>query len=382
MLPVERVAAAFAGEPTDRVPIHHIGFSSRAASVILEREAYVGGGIQWFREASALWAGPEAHAEFVERSFTDAVELARATDQDLIRSQYWRRYHEKPSRRIDERTFFYGDPEGAYWVRRFDPETELYQTIDQAPERERTLDDLERQVERGEKTINDYVPREALFADALRARTYFQHERAVRCGGVNLSIPYDPPIWLEATMERPGLVARYLDLQATLSCRNAARAGELGLPYLFGGGDFATNQGPMYSPRTFHDLMAPRLARISAACRAHGAKHLFGTDGNVWPVADDLFGASGVSGYYEVDVRAGMDLRRLRERFPHLTLVGVISSQTLHLGTKEEVVKETLTALETAQELRGILVGCSNQVVAQTPPENLLAMIETIRTNR
>ena len=53
----ERVLAAFAKRPTDKVPIYQAGFSAKAASYVLKRAAYVGGGRQQWREATALWAG-------------------------------------------------------------------------------------------------------------------------------------------------------------------------------------------------------------------------------------------------------------------------------------------------------------------------------------
>mgnify|MGYP001315443678 CR=1 FL=1 len=49
---------------------------------------------------------------------------------------------------------------------------------------------------------------------------------------------------------------------------------------------------------------------------------LYASDGNFWPVADDLFGAAKMDGYFEIDGRAGMDLRKQRKRFPDLTLMG------------------------------------------------------------
>ncbi|MCZ7646149.1 MAG: uroporphyrinogen decarboxylase family protein [Planctomycetota bacterium] len=134
-------------------------------------------------------------------------------------------------------------------------------------------------------------------------------------------------------------------------------------------------------PRVFSRLLAPRLRAISEACRTHGCKHLFGSDGNLWPLADALFDGCGMDGYYEIDRGAGMDLRQLRERFPRLTLMGNISSRTLHLGTVEEVAAETRNVLEEARELGGVIVGVSNQVVPQSPPENLLAMLETLHAN-
>ena len=105
---------------------------------------------------------------------------------------------------------------------------------------------------------------------------------------------------------------------------------------------------------------------------------MFASDGDLWPVADDLFGASGVDGFYEIDRRCEMDLARLRDEYPHLKLLGGVSSETLHLGTVEDVMAETRSALEVAQERGQIIVGVSNQVVALTPPENFDAMFETL----
>jgi len=43
MSPRERILRTFQNKATDKVPIYHVGFSSEAASIILGREAYVGG---------------------------------------------------------------------------------------------------------------------------------------------------------------------------------------------------------------------------------------------------------------------------------------------------------------------------------------------------
>ena len=138
----------------------------------------------------------------------------------------------------------------------------------------------------------------------------------------------------------------------------------------------------MYSPKLFRELVVPRLNRVSEECHKYNAYHLFASDGDLWPVADDLFGTAGVDGYYEIDRRAGMDLGRLRQRFPCLTLLGNISSHTVHLGTKEEVVEETISCIEEAKRSRGIIVGVSNYLVPGTPVENVTVLLETIRQYR
>ena len=382
MLPKDRVAALLEHQPTDQVPLYMGSFSSRVASAILGRPgACVGGGVNQFYESVALWQGEDAHAAYLERAFRDAMDLPRVLDLDYVRPAYWR-LAEKPTKRIDDHSFLYGDPDRAWRVMRFDPETELYQTIDQQPRRETTIEDIERQVADLERSLPEYRPTEAIASDYLRAMAEHGSTRAVNTGGVGLGLPYGDAAWLEAIALRPDLICRYLDATAERSCRNAEVLGRLGARYAHGGGDFAGHHGPNYSPRAFHELMLPPLRRISEACHRAGVYHMFASDGNLWPVADDLFGASGVDAFYEIDLHAGMDLRRLRARFPHLTLLGGISSVTLHRGTRDDVVRETLAALDAAHDLGSILVGCSNLVVCQTPMENFWAMMETLRENR
>ena len=380
MLPKERVLTAFEHRPTDMVPIYHVGISSRIASVILGREAYVGGGIQQWREAVALWHGEDAHAEFIERSFRDAIDIALALDQDIVRVTYWR-MRRKPIQRIDEWTFMYGDPHHDWWVMRFEPATELYQVIDRKPKPEPTLEDLERTVEAYERAAENYEPNESTFEFELRAQKLLGHERIVRVGGINIGIPRER-IWLEAIILRPDIVARHLDAQLEIATRNVKFLARHGFKLAWGGGDFASNKGPFYSPKAFHELVLPRLQQLSQVCHQHGMYHLFASDGNLWSVADDLFGCSGVDGFYEIDRRAGMDLRMLRERYPHLTLIGNISSHALHCGMVRDVINETLSCLEEAKRSGSIIVGCSNLIVPQTPIENMMAMVKTIKRYR
>jgi hypothetical protein len=383
MTPRERVQAAFEKRETDKVPIGHISSSAEVASALLGRDAHVGGGKQQWREAAAHWQGEAAHQEFLERSFQDALDLARVLDNDLVRVSYWR-YDRKPTRRIDDYTFLYETgPEEDWRVLRYDPASEECQILPARPQARLTLDDLARQVEAGERALADYRLGEGSFAFEVRAQRLLGREYAFRVGAVGLGIPLtDTDVWLEAMLLRPDVVERLFDLQVEHARRNVAFLAPLGFRYFFGGLDFAGNDRTMYSPRLFHELLLPRIARITEICHGAGGYHLFASDGDLWSVADDLFGPLGVDGYYEIDRRAGMDLGRLRSRFPHLTCMGNISSHTVHRGSRAEVVAEALSCLEEAKRSRGIIVGTSNAFVPGTPIGNVRALLGTIRENR
>ena len=384
MKPKERVAAAFEKRETDRVPVCHISSSNEVAAKLLGRPAHVGFGIQQWREAIALWNGPDAHAEFIENTFADTLKVNQLMGNDILRFVY-PRYSVKPTKRIDEHTFLYEyGAEDTWKIMRYDPTQEHYSVIyDYKPKPPLTFESIEQTLTAREKALEKPPqPREFSNDDlAIRAQRELGDEYAIRQSGCGLSIPRDE-IWLMAVALRPDLVARHLDLQVESARRSLKPVIDLGFKYLFGGGDFAGYEGPFYSPKAFRDLMLPRLQQITKIIHEYGGYGLFASDGDLWPVAEDLFGRSGVDGFYEIDVLAGMDLPRLRETFPDLTLIGNISSHTLHVGTKEEVIEETLSCLEAAKKYHGIIVGISNMPMPGTPMANLEAMLETVEKNR
>ena len=381
----ERVRAAFEQRDTDKVPICHVSSSAAVASQLLGRDAYVGFGIQQWREAKALWQSEDAHREFIERSFQDMVDVNRLFENDIQRFCY-PRYTQKPTKRLDEHTFLYEYGDEANWrILRYDPDNEhLNVVFPYKPKPEPTLAELEAQVAAQEKSLDGYHPTIEDYQDSdltIRAQKLFGHESVIRIGGGGVAIPRGEA-WLQAAVLRPDLVGRLLDVQVERAARTIAPLVKLGFRYFFGGGDFAGYQGPMYSPKVFHELMLPRLERMSEAFHRYGAYYLFASDGNLWPVADDLFGQSRVDGYYEIDSRAGMDLGKLRSRFPRLTLLGNISSHLVHRGRKNEVVDQTLSCLEAAKQYKGIIVGVSNMLMPGSPIENVLAMLDTIHAYR
>jgi len=380
MTPKERIIASLEHRPVDRVPVYHASISSRMASLLLGREAYVGGGIQQWRESVALWNGDDAHREFLERTRRDTVDVAKALDVDMVRPAYWR-IARKPTKKIDDYTFLFGDPSGSWEIMRFYPETELFQIIDRSPRLEPTEEDIEAEVERLEKGIETYVPKtEEVCSDVIEALKRIDDERAVAGMGVGVGVPNRSTIWFEMIAARPDLVRRYIEAQTEYTIRRIKCYEGIDVQVMLGGGDMAWNEGPIYSPKFFCEVMTPAFKRVTQACHDIGKYYFFASDGNLWPVADHIF--TFVDGFYEIDRRAGMDLRRLRERYPHLTLIGNISSHTLHMGTKEEVIAETRSCIEAAKELGSIIVGVSNLIVSQTPPENFFAMLETIMNER
>jgi len=123
-------------------------------------------------------------------------------------------------------------------------------------------------------------------------------------------------------------------------------------------------------------MVLPRLRRIVEHCHRFGMRYLFRSDGNLWPVARELFGGSGVDGYGEIDYDAGMRIPEVQGRFPELTCWGNVSCRLLRLGRPEQI-KDLVNELTEKVLPRGRwILGSSNTILPKTPVENVLAMYE------
>ena len=391
----QRVLATIKGEPVDKVPVHHIQFSGHSASVILGRpNVCVGGGhVQWL-EINALWESEDAHRAFEQRCTDDAIDLAMALGHDIIRTGYWRwGGRERPAKKLDERTFLFGDPGGDWMTVGYDPEIELL-TVKHGkaggpaqaashndPRAELTEDELRRDVEAEEEAARSHVPRTQ--ADAsLKATIEKYPGHIIRHGGGTVMIDMGSVRELMAVATWPGLIARRLMARAKRIAMDVPAMAAAGVEVNISGMDFCSRQGPCISPELFRDVVTPALKVIVDATHEHGMSYFYTSDGNFWPVAEQMFDAAGIDGWMETDKSAGMDLRLLRERFPRATIVGNIQSQVLHHGSKGDVVSEVMDCMDVAHELGGVIVGCSNLIMPGTLPGNIIAMMETIEKNR
>jgi len=155
-----------------------------------------------------------------------------------------------------------------------------------------------------------------------------------------------------------------------------------GMQVNFTGWDFCSAQGPMISPMMFRNVIEPALKIIVDAAHKAGMYYFYSSDGNFWPVANEMFNEIGVDGWFEVDKSGGMELSELRKKFPKTTFIGNIRSQILHHGTKQDVINEVLSCIDTAHTFGGIIIGVSNMIMPQTPDENIFVMLTTIEKYR
>jgi hypothetical protein len=366
----QRIEAVFAGQRPDRVPICEQAFASSVASEILGREAHTGGTELHYRESLAWLRGDAAHEDFVEQIYQDVLELHRTLDLDILFLPW--RFGAKPTRQLGEYRFLYGDPEGNSWsVYQYDPISHTFGLADAAC--------LYQTFEEVEPVLRSAVgadPGQPALPDfAVRALREVGDEWPV-AGGCFMAIPMKAG-FMEAVAIDPGLVAAYVDLQVERGLRLLEVEHAAGIRLINGGGDFAFNAGPAYSPTFFFEVMAPRWKRFFDRCRELGMWYVMRSDGNLWPVADGLFGPGLAHAYYECDFDAGMRFADLRAAYPELVLMGNVSCGLLATGTPDQVRAATEACLRAAYPR--IIAASANAILAGTPAENVLALYGTAK---
>jgi hypothetical protein len=368
----KRIHQVFNGLKPDRIPICEQVFSLSVASEIMGKEMLTGGTELHYREACAWMQGDSAHDEFVEQVYENVIELHHFFDYDILFMPW--RMSRKPTKQLDENTFLYGDENTDDWsVYSFDPVSKSYGILEKPVfTYEKAVDIMRNQIIQLEKTDKPVVIPEML----LRFQQEYGSEFVV-AGMSGMAIPMDAA-WMEAVAFDPLLVKEWVDMQAEQNIRFIEAQAKVGFCLFNGGGDFAFNSGPIYSPAFFDEAMAPNWKRIFDRCRELGVYYVMRSDGNLWPIAENLFGRCRPHAYYEIDHDAGMTFKELRNSFPELVLFGNISCDLLQRGTPEAVKEATLECLNAASPR---MAGASaNAILHGTPPENVITLYETVKS--
>jgi len=370
-----RILAAFEHEPVDRVPRFDQSISSEVASKVMGREMLIGGGSLRFKEVAARFSGEAAASEFQERMLKDVAFFYREMGYDMARLPW--RDTRRASRRIDQYTYLFGDDsgDGPWEVYRYDPGTCNWHMLDSwlaGGNVDKLCSHLEKELHSWKGPDTDPARLDVL----KEFKALVGEELALAATVAHLGIPMWEAAWLMALELAPRLVEAEIERQVEQGLEDLELAAEIGVDVIIAGGDFCTKTGPVFSPETFEQMLLPGLKRLVERCNRLGLRYVFRTDGNTWAVADMLFGESGVHGYGEIDYGAGMRLKDLRKRFPRLTLLGNLDcGGVLVFGTEEEVRQAVRANLEETGGL-GHIVGASNAVMPETPPENYLAMLD------
>lgn len=188
---------------------------------------------------------------------------------------------------------------------------------------------------------------------------------------------------LRAPRLAEALLDAVLDVQYAITEHMLEAAGDLADAVMFAD-DLGTHDRPMMSPALYRRLIKPRQRRYLDMIHAKTrAKVVYHTCGAIYPLIGDLV-EIGVDVLNPVQVSAvGMDPARLKREFGRDLCFwgGIDVAHVLPRATPEELREAVVRMIHTLGP-DGYVLSATNNIQADTPPENLSAMLEAATGHR
>ena len=145
------------------------------------------------------------------------------------------------------------------------------------------------------------------------------------------------------------------------------------------GGDFAGNR-LLISPFMYRSQIMPEVKKTADYIHAKGGYAVNASDGDLWSVIDDFLYGCGVDAFMEIDRHAGMELKKLIDRFGRdFTFFGDIDcGNTLSFCTPGEIFKDAQRCLDEGKNGSHIFTP-GNAITSGITLENYLAMVNGYR---
>lgn len=174
------------------------------------------------------------------------------------------------------------------------------------------------------------------------------------------------PAWVEELLER------ITEIQVAV----AKRFVSLGVDGGYFGDDYGAQRSLLFSPRSWRQLIKPRLARMFAVFRSAGLPVVLHSDGDIWPILPDLV-EIGLNGLNPVQPEVLEHQRLQREFGNHLCFYGGISTQdVLPHGEPGRVRAAAIGCIrDLAPGGTGLIVGPSHRMQSDIPLGNVAAML-------
>jgi uroporphyrinogen decarboxylase len=191
--------------------------------------------------------------------------------------------------------------------------------------------------------------------------------------------------FMDMLADRPvaeALLDKALEIKLEYWAGAFAVAGDL-VDVTYDSDDYGTQRALIVSPETWRSLIKPRLTRLNEYIHAHSSAKVFlHSCGAIREIIPDLIEA-GVDALNPIQVSAtGMDSRELKRDFGSDIVFwggGVDTQRTLPNGTPADVRDEVRRRLDDLMPGGGFVFTPVHNIQADVPPENLMAMWETVR---
>jgi len=222
-------------------------------------------------------------------------------------------------------------------------------------------------------------------ARALRSRGFAVVCLSGVCPFEQIQLLRGMETWLTDLASDPAfahaLLRRVTDLMLSGLSALLGAAGEW-IDVLVMGDDLGTQNAPVISPAMYRQLLKPYHAELIAASRARSrARIFFHTDGNVFPLLDDLVEIGvDILNPVQVSARDMGDTARLKRRYGgQLSFCGGIDTQqVLPHGTTDDVRREVRRRLADLAPGGGYIAAPVHCIQPDVPLENVFALFDEL----
>jgi uroporphyrinogen decarboxylase len=147
-------------------------------------------------------------------------------------------------------------------------------------------------------------------------------------------------------------------------------ASKVGVDVIILEGDLAGEQSTLVSPSHYKDFIKPYQLEIVDCAHEHGLKIIKHSDGNMWPILDDLIDI-GFDGFHPIQPDC-MDISEVKEHVAgQLCLIGNIDCRDLLcIGTEEKVEDVVKHTIKIAAPGGSYIIMSSNSIHPGVKPEN------------
>ena len=177
---------------------------------------------------------------------------------------------------------------------------------------------------------------------------------------------------------KPAEFKKAMDETIKASVESIKEQADAGAELVFDCTDYCLKEGPFFPLWIYRDLIFPNLRKLVEAAHSKGVFFVKHTDGNIWPIIDDLE-ATGIDALHSVDPSAGMKLAEVKQGYGDMVAVcgNVDAATTMAYGTPEQVAKEARQCIRDAAYGGGFFLTTSNCIYKGVPPINAVTLSET-----
>lgn len=176
-------------------------------------------------------------------------------------------------------------------------------------------------------------------------------------------------------------INRLADMLTDYSIRDIEMELKSGADAISFGDDYGTQENMMLSPELWRSFFAPRYSRMLAPIKAAGAKALFHSCGQVWPIIEDIKKLGFDSIWPQQSLFDPYELAEHCRKLKLAVCIHIDRANVMTRGTPEDVRRAVATAMDAYRPLEGgswFYIEIDNGF----PFENIQALFESVKPYR